>query len=131
MTPGPFFSFWAVGMVFGVTLYGLSAVAVLLLLYCHAVLGRRTVTWALALFVGGAFAFIVPAHIAVALLVYAGIGSIWFDPGRAVGKGGEAAAEMVAGTLGLSADSIGGLLLDTADPGLLATGHSLGAGSGY
>ena len=45
---GPHFSSWAVGLIFGITLYGLAAVAVLLAMYSLAVLGRRPPTWALA-----------------------------------------------------------------------------------
>jgi hypothetical protein len=77
LIPGPFFSSWAVGLIFGITLYGLSAVAVLLALYSLAVLRSRDATWALASFVGSAIAFILPAHIAVALLVMLGTGFVW------------------------------------------------------
>jgi hypothetical protein len=77
LIPGPFFSSWAVGLIFGITLYGLSAVAVLLALYSLAVLGRRDATWGLATFVGTAIAYILPAHIAVALLVMLGMASVW------------------------------------------------------
>ena len=41
LIPGPFFSSWAVGMIFGITLYGLGAVAALLALYSIVVLGSR------------------------------------------------------------------------------------------
>jgi hypothetical protein len=64
-------------MIFGITLYGLAAVAVLLALYCVAVLRHREATWALAVFVGSAVAFVLPAHIAVALLAVVGVGSAW------------------------------------------------------
>jgi hypothetical protein len=74
---GPFFSDWAVGMIFGITVYGLSAVAVMLALYSVAVLGSRKATWALIGFVGSSVAFILPAHIAVALLGLLGVGSVW------------------------------------------------------
>ena len=77
LIPGPFFSSWAVGLIFGITLYGLSAVAVLLALYSLAVLRNRTANWALATFVGSAIAFILPAHIAVALLVLLGVVFVW------------------------------------------------------
>jgi hypothetical protein len=75
--PGPHFSSWAVGLVFGITLYGLAAVAVLLALYGLAVLGTRRPTWALAGFAGSAVAFILPAHIVIALLGLVGLGSAW------------------------------------------------------
>jgi hypothetical protein len=76
LIPGPFFSSWAVGLISGITLYGLSAVAVLLALYSLAVLTSRHATWALASFVGSAAAFILPAHIAVALLAMFGAVSV-------------------------------------------------------
>jgi hypothetical protein len=77
LIPGPFFSSWAVGLIFGITLYGLAAVAVLLALYNVAVLGSRQATWALAGFVGSAIALIVPAHVVVALLALVGVGTVW------------------------------------------------------
>ena len=77
LIPGPFFSTWAVGLIFGITLYGLAAVAVLLAMYSIAVLGTRTATWPLAGFVGSGVALIVPAHVVVALLALVGVGSVW------------------------------------------------------
>jgi hypothetical protein len=73
---GPFFSSWAVGLIFGITMYGLAAVAVLLALYTVVVLGSRKATWALGGFVGTAIAFMLPAHVLVALLALAGVGSV-------------------------------------------------------
>ena len=75
--PGPFFSSWAVGMIFGITLYGLGALAGLLALYSVVTLGRRTTSWALAGFVGCAVAFILPAHLAIAALAFVGVVGIW------------------------------------------------------
>jgi hypothetical protein len=77
LIPGPFFSSWAVGMIFGITMYGVVAVAVLLALYTLAVFAGRTATWALAWFVGCSVAFIVPAHIVIAVLALVGVGSVW------------------------------------------------------
>ena len=74
---GPFFSTWPTGLIFGITSYGLAAVAVLLGFYGLAVLGGRTVSWGLASFVGSAAALIVPAHVVIAVLGLAGIGSVW------------------------------------------------------
>ena len=74
---GPHFSSWAVGMLFGITLYGLAAVAVLFALYALTVLGNKTTTWAVATFVGSAAAMIVPAHVVIALLAVVGVGSVW------------------------------------------------------
>ena len=56
LIPGRFFTNWAVGLVFGITLYGLAAVAVLLALYSLTVLGVGEPTWALAVFVGSSIA---------------------------------------------------------------------------
>jgi hypothetical protein len=77
LIPGPFFSSWGVGMIFGVTLYGMGAVAALLALYGVAVLGGRRATWALAAFVGSSVAFILPAHLAIAVLALVGTGGVW------------------------------------------------------
>ena len=74
--PGPFFSSWATGLIFGINHYGLSAVAVLLALYTVQVLASRKASWALAAFVGSAVAFILPAHIAIAALALAGSGAV-------------------------------------------------------
>ena len=74
---GPFFSGWAAGLIFGIIVFGMAAVAALLALYCVAVLGSRKANWALAGFVGSAVAFIVPAHVVIALLALAGVGSVW------------------------------------------------------
>ena len=65
----------AVGMIFGITSYGVAAVAVLLALYGLAVLGVGSATWALAVFAGSAAALIVPAHIVIALLASSGSGA--------------------------------------------------------
>jgi hypothetical protein len=75
--PGPFFSSWADGLIFGITLYGLAAVAVLLVLYILVVMHRRKVTAALACFVASASTLIVPAHVVVALLGFVGLASVW------------------------------------------------------
>jgi hypothetical protein len=75
--PGPYFSSWAVGLVFGITQYGLAAVAVLLALYMVTVLAGRGTGWPLAIFSGSAIAFILPAHLVVGLLALAGLGSVW------------------------------------------------------
>jgi hypothetical protein len=72
---GPFFSDWAVGLIFGITLYGLAAVAVLLAMYSLTVLTERPATWALAGFVGTAFAVLLPAHLILALLAVVGVGA--------------------------------------------------------
>jgi hypothetical protein len=77
LIPGPFFSNWAVGMIFGITLYGLGAVAALLALYSLTVLSMRKATWSLACFIGSGVAFILPAHLAIALLAVVGAAGVW------------------------------------------------------
>jgi hypothetical protein len=74
---GPFFSASNVGLIFGITTYGLAAVAVLLALYGVAVLSSRKATWALATYAGSAAALILPAHVLMALLALVGVGSVW------------------------------------------------------
>jgi len=74
---GPHFSSWAVGMIFGITLYGLAAVAVLFAMYGLAALGDRRPTWGLAAFAGSAVALILPAHVVIAVLGMVGLGSVW------------------------------------------------------
>jgi len=76
LIPGPYFSSRAVGLIFGITTYGLAAVTVLLAIYGVAVLGSRRASWALAIFVGSVAASILPAHIAIALLSVVGVGSV-------------------------------------------------------
>jgi hypothetical protein len=76
LVPGPTFS-GGVGLVYGIAPYGLAAVAALLALYGLAVLGTRRSTWALACFAGTAAAFLLPAHLVIAVLGLVGVGSIW------------------------------------------------------
>jgi hypothetical protein len=64
-------------MIFSINLYGLGAVAVLLVLYCLVVLRDRPATWVLASFVGCVGATILPAHIALALLASVGVVGVW------------------------------------------------------
>jgi hypothetical protein len=65
---GPFFSTWAVGLVFGITQYGLAAVAVPFAVYAVIAGGRRDASWALNAFVGCAIAYVLPAHVVIAAL---------------------------------------------------------------
>ena len=65
---GPLHASWAVGLLFGVTVYGSAAVAAILALYCIAVGGRRPATWTLASAIAGIVVFLVPAHLIVAAL---------------------------------------------------------------
>jgi hypothetical protein len=77
LIPGPFFSSWAVGLLFGITTYGLAAVAVVLALCAFAIVGSVRASWSFTAFVGVAFAFLLPAHIVVAVLAALGVGSVW------------------------------------------------------
>ena len=73
-------SSWAVGLLAGIAMYGMGAAAALLAMYSLAVLPSRQATWGLAVFVGTAAAFIVPAHIAIAVLGVVGVaagGGFW------------------------------------------------------
>ena len=70
-----FFAHWAVGNVFGVGLYGLSMVAVLLALYLIA--NGRTRSPALALFSGAVIASLLPTHIVMAGLAADGVGGVF------------------------------------------------------
>lgn len=123
--PGPFFSSWAVGMVFGITLYGLGAVAVLLALHCLVALRARAMPWALATFVGSAVAFILPAHIALAVLALLGGGSAWGV--RAIRLAVAKSLPWLSGTLWLRISATTGSLLVASAIWGLATGHGLGA----
>lgn len=71
---GPFFSVWASGLIYGIGVFGLAAVAVLVV--AHALAIQRTLesSWPLALFLGSATAFVLPAHIVIALLGLVGLG---------------------------------------------------------
>lgn len=71
------FTGWPSGLVFQITLYGVAAVAVPVGLYFVAIASRRRATWTLGVFVGATFAFLLPAHIVVALLALVGLGSTW------------------------------------------------------
>ena len=76
LVPGPFFSHWAVGMLSGITLYGMGAVAAIHAMYLRTVLGSREPTWGLAALAGSAVAFILPAHIAIAVLGLVGVSGV-------------------------------------------------------
>jgi hypothetical protein len=123
--PGPFFSSWAVGMIFGITVYGLGAVAVPLALHGVAVLERRQATWALAGYVGSAVAFILPAHIVIAVLALVGLASVWM-----IRVGQSLVATRRPPTLPAvwrrSLHASGAIVISTASWAML-TGHGLGS----
>jgi hypothetical protein len=74
---GPLLGALTVGMIFGITAYGLVPVAFLLALYSLIELVKRQASWTLATFVASAAALIIPAHVVVALLGLVGIGTVW------------------------------------------------------
>jgi hypothetical protein len=129
LIPGPFFSSWAVGMIFGITLFGLASVAVLLALYGAAVLGTRRPSLALGLFVGSAAAFSLPSHIVVAFLAVVGVGSVGTI--RIVRTLQATQRLPVVSTIWRQTLSAAGVLLITTFAWGLLTGHGLGSsGSG-
>jgi len=64
---------WEVGLVIGITSYGLAAVAAILLLYCVTLVPVGTWDLARALFVAGTAALLAPAHILIFLLACVGV----------------------------------------------------------
>ena len=74
---GPFLSVWAAGLLYGIAVFGLAAVAVLFALYLLAVMGPVRPSWPLACFAGSAFAFILPAHLVIAVLAIVGVAAVW------------------------------------------------------
>jgi hypothetical protein len=124
LIPGHSFS----GLIFEITLYGLAAVAALLALCSLAVLPARTPTWALAAFVGSAVAFILPAHVVIALLALVGVSAVWaIRVTRSVTVSRRLPALSTAWRRTLVAT--GTALVATVVWGL-ATGHGLGGSGG-
>jgi hypothetical protein len=70
--PGPFFTKWASGLLFGITQYGLGAVTALLGLYLWTVPVQRTDRWALSLSRAAISASVIPAHLVLAVMWFAG-----------------------------------------------------------
>ena len=75
--PTTFFSAWPAGFTFGATQYGLASVAILLVLYCIAVIRRRPHVWTLIVFVAAIGAFVLPAHAVIAALAVVGFIGVW------------------------------------------------------
>ena len=71
--PGPFFSKWASGLLFGVTQYGLGLTVALLALYVLAGAPSARSSVGLTVFCGAAIACLLPAHIVLAALALAGL----------------------------------------------------------
>ena len=65
---GPFFSVWASGMIYGITVFGLASVSVLTVMHVFAIERELRPGWPLAVFLGAAIAFVLPAHFIIALL---------------------------------------------------------------
>lgn len=128
LAPVPFvdgpFSTWAVGFMFGVTLYGLAAVIVLLLL--NLMLARPPIDGSAprVLFYAACTASLVPSHIVIATLA---------SVGAATGMVGFAAVRRAVGDrprLSQSGRSLliaSGLAISVSVAWGLATGHGLGA----
>lgn len=74
--PGPYFATWARSLIFGVTLYGLGTIAVLLGLYSLAANVSRERWWGPSIFSGAVIASILPAHIVLAMLALVGVGGV-------------------------------------------------------
>jgi hypothetical protein len=80
---GSFFAQWPVGLAFGITMYGLGAIAALLSLYVIAEIDLRRSSPALSLFSGTVIASLVPTHLIIALLAIAGAGgALLFNSAR-------------------------------------------------
>ena len=128
LVPGPFFSDWAVGLLSGITLFGMGAVAAIHAMYLRTALRRREPTWGLATFVGSAVAFILPAHIAIAILGLvgvAGVGSIRILRSLITAKRLPTMARIWQRSFTATVAVIGA----TVAWGIL-TGHTLGIGGG-
>jgi hypothetical protein len=122
--PGSYFGSWARSLHYGITLYGLGAVLVLLSIYVIATAGDRR-DRATSAFAGAVIAGVVPAHIVLAVL--GAVGSI----GVAVLTGVVAIARR-RGIPRLPAEHRTTLLFAVAVTSAtvvwgLATGHGLGA----
>jgi hypothetical protein len=71
---GPFFSVWATGMIYGIAVFGIAAVAVLCAAYALTIQRSLKPSWPLAVFLASGVAFVLPAHIIVAVLGLIGLG---------------------------------------------------------
>jgi hypothetical protein len=124
---GSFFGTWAVGQLVLVAVFGLASVAVLLALYCLAVLPALQPSWPLSCFVGSAIAFILPAHVVIALLALVGVGGVWtLRIAVALGRDRRLPPVPPAWRRPLAATGIA--VLATVVWGVL-TGHGLGGGA--
>jgi hypothetical protein len=80
---GALSGWWAVGLLFGITQYGLAVVSALLGLYVVAILNRRGSIPALRVFIAAVLASMLPAHLVVAVLAVVGAGGVFFVRGMA------------------------------------------------
>lgn len=76
LLPGPHFSSWAVGMIFGITQYGMGAVAALTAIYLLWALRQGTPTWPSVVFAASTAAFLLPAHLVIAALAVIGAAGV-------------------------------------------------------
>ena len=74
---GALYGWWAVGLLFGITLYGMSVIAALLGLYVITVRGSLRDSLDLQLFCGTLIASMLPTHIVVAVLALIGAAGVF------------------------------------------------------
>ena len=73
LLPGALYGWWAVGLLFGISLYGMSVIPVLIGLCLITGDDARLKSRASQLFAGATLAFLLPTHIVVAVLAVVGI----------------------------------------------------------
>jgi hypothetical protein len=121
--PGSLSGWWAVGLLFGITQYGLAVISALLSLYIVAILDMRRSTPALRLFIGAVVASMLPAHLVVAVLAVVGAGGVFFVGGIAALLG-RPRPPMTSGWWYSTVATVFAVALVTAIWGYL-TGHGL------
>ncbi len=72
----PFTASITAALLYGINTYGVAAVAALLGMHLITVLGSRPPSWTLAGFSGCLVAFVLPAHLAIAVLGMTGVGIV-------------------------------------------------------
>lgn len=126
--PGPHFTKWASGLIYGITLYGLGTISALLSMYVATVVTVRpglNRSWSLSLISGAVVASMVSTHIVVAILALigaSGAGAVF--SARAILRTKRVPSVTAAwrGTLAATA-LIGSLTIGMG----VVTGHQLGA----
>jgi hypothetical protein len=124
LVPGPFFSTWAAGAIYGIAVFGLAAVAVLSVMHALAVERALRPSWALAIGLGSLVAFVLPAHFLIAVLGALGLAAaIALRVVTSVASGRGLPAASVLWWRTLVASTV--LVVATVGWGAV-TGHSLG-----